>query len=205
MGGKGVLMSGIAPNPIADAEELIRREASLPVPPDCYLVMPLTGVGNAEGIFRNHLDMAERLGRETGARFILFEEQTERETAVRLLRESEHFIGLKIGTDVGDVTAIVEASTPERALLYGGSVIVRPDQQVWVQVTLPVLTSSLFAHQMRSTTRSAAVIWKPHSVEDEIAAFEDIRFRDGRMYYSAVVEACIWWEAMRLTAVMEGL
>lgn len=33
MGGEGILMAGIVPNPIATAEDLIRQQAALPAPP----------------------------------------------------------------------------------------------------------------------------------------------------------------------------
>jgi dihydrodipicolinate synthase/N-acetylneuraminate lyase len=187
MGGKGVLMSGIAPNPIADAEELIRREASLPVPPDCYLVMPLTG------IFRNHLDMAERLGRETGARFLYYlRNKAERETAVRLLNESEHFIGLKIGTDVGDVTAIVEGVNAGAGIvIWGvGDRSTGPAGLGTLGHTSGINVVFVRASDAINNAQRSGDLETSQRVEDEIAAFEDIRFRDGRMYnYSAVVEA----------------
>ena len=193
MGGKGVLMSGIAPNPIADAEELIRREASLPVPPDCYLVMPLTGVGNAEGIFRNHFDMAERLGRETGARFLYYlRNKAELETAVRLLNESEHFIGLKIGTDVGDVTTIVEGVNAGAGIvIWGvGDRSTGPAGLGTLGHTSGINVVFVRASDAINNAQRSGDLETSQRVEDEIAAFEDIRFRDGRMYnYSAVVEA----------------
>ena len=108
MGGRGVLMSGLAPNPVGDAKRLIEREAALEYPPDVYLVMPLTGVASPEGIFAYYMDFAERLGRSCEAKLLYYlRNQAERDIAVRLMNESEHFVGLKIGTTVDDVEPIV--------------------------------------------------------------------------------------------------
>ncbi len=193
MAGRGVLMSGIAPNPIADAEDLIRREAALPVAPDCYLVMPLTGVGNAEGIFQNHLDMAERLGRETGARFLYYlRNKAERETAVRLLNESEYFIGLKIGTDIDDVKSIVEGVNDGAGIvIWGvGDRSTGPASRGTLGHTSGINVVFVRASDAINNAQRSGDLQASQRVEDEIAAFEEIRFRDSRMYnYSAVVEA----------------
>jgi dihydrodipicolinate synthase/N-acetylneuraminate lyase len=193
MAGRGVLMAGIAPNPIADAEDLIRKEAALPVPPDCYLVMPLSGVGNAEGIFQYYMSMAERLGRETGARLLYYlRNKTEREMAVRLLNESEYFVGLKIGTDIDDVTPVLDGVEEGRGLVIWGV----GDRSTGpagrgtkghtsgINVVFARASDEIHNAQRRGDLEAS------QRVEDDIAAFEEVRFRDGRMYnYSAVVEA----------------
>ncbi len=193
MQGKGVLMAGIAPNPIADAQDLIRREAALQTPPDCYLLMPLTGVANAEGIFRYYLDMAERLGRETGARFIYYlRSKTERDIAVRLLNESEYFIGLKVGTDTDDIAPIIEGVKEGCGLvIWGvGDRSTKPASLGTKGHTSGINVVFARASDAINNAQRSGDLQASQRIEDEISAFEEIRFRHGRMYnYAAVVEA----------------
>ncbi|MEE3234370.1 MAG: dihydrodipicolinate synthase family protein [Candidatus Latescibacterota bacterium] len=193
MNGQGVLMAGIVPNPIDDAEDLLRQEAALPAPPDCYLVMPLTGVGNAEGIFQYYLKMAERLGAETGARLLYYlRNKAERETAVRLLNESEHFVGLKIGTDISDVEPIVAGVNDRSGLvIWGvGDRSTGPGQSGTRGHTSGINVVFAGASDAINNAQQNGDWETSMRVEEEIAELEEIRFRDGRMYnYSAVVEA----------------
>ena len=54
MNGRGVFMAGVVPNPIGDAEAYIQRLAALEHAPDVYLIMPLTGVADPEGLRIGH-------------------------------------------------------------------------------------------------------------------------------------------------------
>ena len=193
MGGRGVLMAGIAPNPIGDAEDLIRQEAALSFSPDCYLVMPLTGVCNAEGIFRYYVEMAKRLGEETGAHFLYYlRNKAERDIAVRLLNESEYFIGIKIGTDVDDVRPIITDVKKDAGLvIWGvGDRSTGPGKHGTCGHTSGINVVFAGASDAINNAQRKGDWETSQRIEDEIAALEDIRFRNGRMYnYSAVVEA----------------
>ena len=193
MRGKGLLMAGIAPNPIEDAERLIEREAALEFAPDVYLVMPLTGVGNAEGIFAYYMDMAERLGRSCGARLLYYlRSQAELNIAVRLMNESEHFVGLKIGTTVDDVGPIVDGVEDGAALvIWGvGDRSTGPAQQGTKGHTSGINVVVARASDEINNAQRRGNFAESQRIEDAITALEEIRFRDGRMYnYSAVVEA----------------
>ena len=193
MGGKGLLMAGIAPNPIEDAERLIDREAALEFPPDVYLVMPLTGVGNAEGIFAYYMELAERLGRSCGARLLYYlRNQAERDIAVRLMNESEHFVGLKIGTTVDDVGPIVAGVEDGAALvIWGvGDRSTGPAQRGTKGHTSGINVVVARASDEINNAQRRGDFAESQRIEDAITALEGIRFRDGRMYnYSAVVEA----------------
>ena len=193
MNGQGVLMAGIAPNPIDDAEDLLRQEAALSIPPDCYLVMPLTGVGNPEGIFQYYFEMAERLGTETGARLLYYlRNKAERDVAVRLLNESEHFIGLKIGTDIKDVAPIVAGVNPESGLvIWGvGDRSTGPGKNGTRGHTSGINVAFAGASDAINNAQRNGDWDASMKVEKEVAGLEEIRFRDNRMYnYSAVVEA----------------
>ena len=193
MGGKGLLMAGIAPNPIEDAERLIEREAALEFPPDVYLVMPLTGVGNAEGIFAYYMELAERLGRSCGARLLYYlRNQAERDIAVRLMNESEHFVGLKSGTTGDDVGPIVAGVEDGAALvIWGvGDRSTGPAQRGAKGHTSGINVVVARASDEINNAQRRGDFAESQRIEDAITALEGIRFRDGRMYnYSAVVEA----------------
>lgn len=193
MGGEGLLMAGVAPNPIEDAGRLIEREAALEYPPDVYLIMPLTGVVNAEGIFQYYMDFAERLGRSVGARLLYYmRNKTERETAVRLMNESEHFVGLKIGTDIDDVESIVAGVDEGAALvIWGvGDRSTGPAERGTKGHTSGINVVVARASDEINNAQRRGDFETSRRIENEIAAFEEIRFRDGRMFnYSAVVEA----------------
>ena len=193
MAGQGLLMAGIAPNPIGEAERLIERESALEYPPDVFLVMPLTGVGNAEGIFAYYIDMAERLGRSCGAKLLYYlRNRAELETAVRLMNESEYFVGLKIGTTVDDVEPIVSGVKEGEALvIWGvGDRSTGPARLGTKGHTSGINVAFVRASDEINNAQRRGDFETSQRFEDEIAAFEEIRFRDGRMYnYSAVVEA----------------
>ena len=109
MAGRGVLMSGLVPNPIDDAGKILKAQANAPFPPDVYLIMPLSGVSNGEGIFQNYINFAERYGSSYGARFLYYlRNSSELGVAVRLINNSPYFIGIKIGTNEADVVPAVE-------------------------------------------------------------------------------------------------
>ncbi len=193
MGNRGLLMAGIAPNPVSDAERLIEREAALEYPPDVYLVMPLTGVANAEGIFAYYMDFAERLGRSCGARLLYYlRNQAESDIAVRLMNESEHFVGLKIGTSVADVEPIVSGVEDGAALvIWGvGDRSTGPAERGTKGHTSGINVVVVRASDEINNAQRRGDFATSLRIENEIAALEEIRFRDSRMYnYSAVVEA----------------
>ena len=193
MGGGGVLMSGIAPNPVGDAERLIEREAALEYPPDVYLVMPLTGVANPEGIFAYYVDFAERLGHSCGAKLLYYlRNQAERDIAVRLMNESEHFVGLKIGTTVEDVEPIVAGVQEGAALvIWGvGDRSTGPAERGTKGHTSGINVAFARASDEINNAQRRGDFVTSQQIENQLTALEEIRFRNGRMYnYSAVVEA----------------
>ncbi len=193
MGNRGLLMAGIAPNPVGDAERLIEREAALEYPPDVYLIMPLTGVANAEGIFAYYMNFAERLGRSCGAKLLYYlRNQAELDIAVRLMNESEHFVGLKIGTSVDDVEPIVSGVEDGAALvIWGvGDRSTGPAERGAKGHTSGINVVVVRASDEINNAQRRGDFATSLSIENEIATLEEIRFRDSRMYnYSAVVEA----------------
>ena len=86
MKGKGVLISGIVPNPIEIAGKLIEAQSKLSYPPDTYLLMPLSGISSPEGIYDQYQRLAEKYGNSCNARFIYYlRQQRDLEVVVRLI------------------------------------------------------------------------------------------------------------------------
>ena len=193
MSGRGVLMSGLVPNPIEDAGRILEAQANAPFPPDVYLMMPLSGVSNGEGIFRFYMEFAERYGSSWGARFLYYlRNRSELEVAVRLINNSRYFIGVKIGTDEADVAPAVEGVNEGcGVVIWGiGDRSTRPAEMgarghtSGINLIVGRASDEINNAQRRGDCETS------RRIEAEIAPLEEIRFRKGRIYnYSAVVEA----------------
>ena len=193
MEGKGVLMSGIVPNPVDDAARLVEAQSKSVHPPDVFLVMPLTGVNNAEGIYQQYMALGEQLGASCGARFLYYlRNKSERDMAIRLINDSPHFVGIKIGTDVDDVEPMVAGVRPDSGIVMWGigdrstgpAELGTKGHTSGINVVFVRASDEINNAQRRGDYETS------RQIENEIAPLEDIRFRDSRMYnYSAVVEA----------------
>ncbi|NKB70174.1 MAG: hypothetical protein GKR89_24130 [Candidatus Latescibacteria bacterium] len=193
MGGEGVLMSGVVPNPIEDAGRIIEAQAQHEYAPDVYLLMPLTGVASPAGMYDSYMDFAARMGQGAGARFLYYlRQQSEIEVAVRLVNDSPYFVGIKIGTSEDDVDAIVNGVEAGRGIVMwgigdrstGAAEKGTKGHTSGINVVFARASDQINNAQRRGDWQTS------RQTENEVAALEDIRFRNGRMYnYSAVVEA----------------
>ncbi len=191
--GRGIFISGVAPNPVADAERLIAAQCRLAAPPDAYLLMPLTGVADPEGMYHDYKALAERLGGEHGARFLYYLRQPNQASiAVRLINDSPHFIGVKIGTSQDEVKPIVSAVKEGAGLVIWGIGDRSTDpaeggtkgHTSGINVVFAKASDAINNAQRRGDWAAA------RAVEELVTPLEEIRFRDNRTYnYSAVVEA----------------
>ncbi len=191
--GRGIFISSVAPNPIADAERLIAAQCRLAAAPEAFLLMPLSGVADPEGMYRDYMALAERLGTEHGARFIYYlRQQNQAPIAVRLLNDSAHFIGVKIGTSPEDVPAIVSGvHEGAGAVVWGiGDRCTGPAEAgtkghtSGINVVFVRASDEINNAHRRRDWAAARVI------EELVTPLEEIRFRNNRAYnYSAVVEA----------------
>jgi dihydrodipicolinate synthase/N-acetylneuraminate lyase len=191
--GRGIFISGVAPNPLADAERLIAAQCRLADPPDAYLLMPLTGVADPEGMYHDYMALAERLGGEHGARFLYYLRQpNQASTAVRLINDSPHFIGVKIGTSQDEVKPIVGAVKDGAGIVIWGigdrstgpAEAGTKGHTSGINVVFAKVSDEINNAQRRGDWAAA------RAIEELVAPLEEIRFRDNRTYnYSAVVEA----------------
>ena len=192
MGSEGILMSGIVPNPIGDAGKLLAAQASLKRPPDVYLLMPIGGVHNSDGIYDQYMRFADFYGREYGARFLYyFRNKKDRETLVKLMTESPHFVGVKIGTDESDVEPLIKGVGDSGIVMWGiGDRSTRAAELGAKGHTSGIAVFCARASDALNNAQRQGDYETSRRVEAAVSGLEAIRFRDGRMYnYSAVIEA----------------
>ena len=194
IGDTGILISGIVPNPIRQAGQLIEAQTELSRPPDAYLLMPLTGISSPEGVYEQYMEFGERYGSTCGARFLYyFRQKRDMSAVIRLLNDSPHFIGVKIGTGEEDVESLVEGIGDSGIVMWGiGDRCTRPAQlgakghTSGIAVAFARASDEINNAQRRGDYETSA------RIEADIAPLEEIRFMNERVYnYSAVIEAMI--------------
>ena len=192
MDGEGVLMAAVAPNPLPAAADLIARLAALPRPPDVYLIMPLGGTYGPAGLYETLMAFADEQAREHGARFLYYYRRPrDRDMIIRLLQDSPHFIGVKIGTDEDDVLPFVEALDENKIVIWGigdrstaAAEMGAKGHTSGINIVVARASDEINNAQRRNDYEAA------RQVEDDISPLEDIRFMAERAYnYSAVMEA----------------
>ena len=199
MGDDGFLMSGIVPNPISQAEELVRRQSSLPRPPDVYLIMPLTGVADHEATYEDYMAFAEGLGDACGARFLLYMRSADYvNPIIRLVRDSPHIVGVKVGTSEEEVVPLMEGIGDEGIVMWGiGDRSTRAAELGARGHTSGIAVVAARAADEINNAQRRGDFAESARVEALIADLEHLRFMNGRQYnYSAVIEAMIigGWE-----------
>ena len=194
MGSDGILISGIVPNPIDQAAQLIEAQSKLKRPPDAYLLMPLTGISSPEGIYGYYMEFAEQHGNSCDARFIYyFRQKRDLDAVIRLLNDSPHFIGVKIGTDEDDVQPLVEGVGDSGIVMWGiGDRCTRPAQLGTKGHTSGIAVAYARASDEINNAQRQDDYATSARIEADIAPLEEVRFWNGRVYnYSAVVETMI--------------
>ena len=120
MGTDGILISGIVPNPIKQAGQLIEKQAELNRPPDAYLLMPLTGISSPEGIYETYMKFTDYYGGNCNARFLYYlRQKRDIDAVIRLIKDSPHIIGVKIGTSEEDVLPLVDGVGENGIVIWG--------------------------------------------------------------------------------------
>ena len=192
MGEDGVLMAAIAPNPLPEAERLLARLADLRRPPDVVLIMPLSGTYGPTGLRETLMRFAEDGARRHGARFLYYYRRPrDRDMIIRLLRESAHFIGVKIGTNEDDVPPFVEALDASKIVIWGigdrstaAAQMGAKGHTSGINIVVARASDAINNAQRRGDFDAAL------EIEAEISPLEDIRFVNEREYnYSAVMQA----------------
>ncbi|RKU14736.1 hypothetical protein C6503_14620 [Candidatus Poribacteria bacterium] len=194
IGDDGILISGIVPNPIRQAGQLIEAQTELSRPPDAYLLMPLTGISNPEGVYQQYMASGEKYGTACGARFLYyFRQKRDLSAVIRLLNDSPHFIGVKIGTGEEDVEPLVEGVGDSGIVMWGiGDRCTRPAQLGTKGHTSGIAVAFARASDEINNAQRRGDYETSAQIEADIAPLEEIRFMNERVYnYSAVVEAML--------------
>ena len=185
-------MAAIVPNPIGIAKKLIEAHLRLSRPPDVFLVMPLTGVMNPEGLYNEYLRLGDHFGQENGARFLYYmRNPAERSVVIRLLRDSTHWVGVKVGTTEGDIQPLIDAVGEDGMVLWGvGDRATKAAELGAKGHTSGIAVLYAGASDAMNNAHRRGDFATAHQIERKISALEELRFMDGRLYnYSAVVEA----------------
>lgn len=192
MGDEGLLIASVVPNPIGQAQRILAEQARLPRPPDAYLIMPLVGVCNPEGVYDTFSRFGETCGGECSARFLYYHRsERDRDAVIRLLRDSPHFVGVKIGTNEDDVRPFVEGVGDRAMVIWGigdrateAAELGAKGHTSGIGLVCPRASDEINNAHRRGDYAAA------RAIEAHVSPLESIRFRDGRMYnYAAVVEA----------------
>lgn len=192
MGNDGVLMSAIVPTPLATAERLIAEQSQLQRPPDVYLIMPLGGIYSPEGMYDTFMQFGERVGSTYGARLLYyFRQPRDRDVSIRLLNDSDAFVGVKIGSGLNDVKPFLDGVGDNAMVIWGigdrstdAAEVGAKGHTSGTAVVCAKVADEINNAQRRGDFAAA------RAVEEIITPLEEIRFRDGRKYnYAAVVEA----------------
>ena len=193
MNGAGILMAAVVPNPLPAAADLIARLAALRRPPDVYLIMPLGGTYSPAGLYETLMSFAETHANRQGARFLYYYRRPrDRDMIIRLLRDSPHFVGVKIGTDEDDVLPFVDAlDEGEKIVIWGigdrstaAAEMGARGHTSGINLVVAGASDEINNAQRRRDYETA------RQIENEISPLEDIRFMLERAYnYSAVMEA----------------
>lgn len=192
MGKEGILMSAIVPNPYWMAGKLVEDQSNLQRPPDVYLVMPLGGTYSTEGLYDTFMQWGQRYGEGCGARFLYYYRLArDRAAIVRLLNDSPHFVGVKIGTGEEDVQPMIDGVGDNAMVIWGigdrstnAAELGAKGHTSGTAVLCTSICDGINNAQRRGDFAAA------RALEAAVNELEEIRFMNGRIYnYSAVVEA----------------
>ena len=191
-GDRAWCISAAIPIPLGQTERMVRAQMSFRRPPDAVLLLPLIGAYNPEGVFRDLHRFCERLGRECGAKFIVYmRDASLRDAYCRLVRESEFVLGIKIGTSLEDVRPTREAVGNDKAVLWGNGDISTAAARLGTRGhTAGCSLFSLRASDEINNAQRREDFAAAERIEDDLRPLEEIRFMKGRIYnYSALLEA----------------
>jgi len=194
MGDRGILIAALIPNPIGVMSDLIETLSKLNRPPDAYLIMPLGGTYSPEGLYETFIKLADYHAKKHNARFLYYYRRPrDREVIIKLIQDSPHFIGVKIGTNEADVKPFVDALDDSKIVIWGigdrstaAAEMGAKGHTSGINIVVAKASDAINNAQLAGDYATA------RKVEADIAPLEDIRFVNERAYnYSAVMEAII--------------
>lgn len=194
MGNNGILLSALAPNPISNAGKLIESQAKMTRAPDAYLIMPLGGVFSSDGLYDGMMSFGKQYGESAGAKFLYYYRQPrDRAHISRLICDSPHFIGVKVGTTESDVPVMIDQVGSHGIVIWGvGDRSTKAAQLGAKGHTSGISVLFAKAGDLLNNAQRIGNYEESLAIEKRIAAIEELRFMNNREFnYSAVVEAMI--------------
>ena len=191
-GDRAMVVSGIVPNPLRSAGELLERQMRLARRPDAFLLLPVNGIANPEGIYRELLGFCNEQGRRHGARFFLYlRSGAQRDALARVARDCDWVEGVKIGTGASDVRPVVDILDGRGIAMWGiGDCCLDGIAQGACGHTSGIATLFACASDELNNAYRRGDTTTAREIESHLAGFERIRFMEERAYnYSAVVAA----------------
>lgn len=191
-GDRAIVVSGIVPNPLRSAAELLERQMRLRRRPDAFLLLPVNGIANPEGIYRELLAFCNEQGRRHGARFFLYlRSSAQRDALARVARDCDWVEGVKIGTAASDVAPVLDVLDGRGIAMWGiGDCCLDGIAQGARGHTSGLATLFAGASDELNNAYRRGDAAAARDIESQLAGFERIRFTEERAYnYSAVVAA----------------
>lgn len=191
-GDRSLLLSGIVPNPLSVAARLVERQARFARPPDAYLILPVNGVANPEGVYRTLKQFCQDMGARFGASFLLYlRNSNQREALGRLVRDCRPVLGVKVGTTPEDVSFLVDLIQDEGIVVWGvGDRATAGFERGARGHTSGIAQLFPKASDWINNASRAGDFESCRRVEADIARFEEVRFMMDRAFnYSALVAA----------------
>ncbi len=191
-GDRALVVSGLLPNPLRSAAELLARQMEFTRPPDAFLLLPVNGIANPEGIHRELLAFCNEQGRRHGARFFLYlRSGAQRDALARVARDCEWVEGVKIGTSAADVRPVVDLLGGSGIAMWGiGDCCLDGIAQGARGHTSGIATLFAGASDELNNAYRRGDFETARRIESRLAGFERLRFMEDRAYnYAAVVAA----------------
>lgn len=191
-GDRAMVVSGLVPNPLGSAGELLERQMRLARCPDAFLLLPVNGIANPEGIYRELVGFCNEQGRRHGARFFLYlRSGAQRDALARVARDCDWIEGVKIGTAASDVRPVVDILDGRGIAMWGiGDCCLDGIAQGACGHTSGIATLFAGASDELNNAYRRGDTTAAREIESRLAGFERIRFMEERAYnYSAVVAA----------------
>lgn len=192
LGSEALFMAGVIPTPPSEARRFIQECLDLKRPPDYFLLMPIPGLFNPEGVEAELSTLSEFFEKRGAGRFVLYLRTGRLNAAyARLASRLANIAGIKVGTRPGDVQVLQAAVPPSKRVLWGVGDRVTAAARLGARghtsgLTLicPRLCDAINNACRREQFEACA------ELEQVVADLEEIRFMEDRIYnYSAVVAA----------------
>lgn len=119
-GERAIVIAGVVATPPSPARKFIQTAMKLRRPPDYFLLMPIPGVCNPQGLRDELARLARECGDEYGAQFLLYLRSSGlAEAYARLVLDVPYIGGIKVGTREEDVSDLLSALEGSGKVLWG--------------------------------------------------------------------------------------